>query len=61
MTKEQFNNKIFSNFEREEINLINKNIYYNENHLDYYIKYKSEDYKYCYKYLIDNRNILKNK
>ena len=58
MTKEQFNLELRLAFNYKELALINTNIYFNEEHIDYYISYNSAKYNECFNYLIENRNLL---
>ena len=60
MTKDEFNNKLFSEFSLEELSQINPKIYHNPDHIKYYEKYHSENYQWCFNYLIKNRSLLSN-
>lgn len=42
-----------------EFSLINFNIYYNEDHIEYYTMFQRGEYDWCFKYLMDNRSLLK--
>ena len=59
LTREQFLQAIMVEFTHAEQVLINPRIYLNEGHTDYYIKYHSEEYNYCFDYLKENRDLLK--
>ena len=58
MTKDALKNRIMAEFKPEEFALINTNIYSHEDHVDYYIDFKAGRYDKCYKYLLENRNLL---
>ena len=58
MTKDQFNSKIDKEFTPTENALINFNIYYNPEHIDYYQNFHAGNYQWCYDYLIKNRHLL---
>ena len=58
MTKEEFNKKVMSSLKPKELVLINTNIYYNEDHIDYYMDHKMEKYEDCFKYLMEHRYLL---
>ena len=57
-TKEEFNKRIFKELKNNEIALINFNIYYNPDHIEYYENFHMEKYNWCYNYLMSNRYIL---
>jgi hypothetical protein len=58
MTREQLNKRIERELKPSEIALINFNIYWNREHIDYYENYHLGDYQWCYDYLIKNRHLL---
>jgi len=58
MTKEEFQIAFMSDLTPTEIALINFNIYFNPDHIEYYTNYHMGEYKWCYDYLIKNRNLL---
>lgn len=58
MIKEEFNNKILNKFKPEELALINFNIYFHPDHVDYWMMYKEGKYQQCYDYLKANRSLL---
>jgi len=58
MTKEELNNKTSKELTPTENALINFNIYFNPDHVDYWIRFKMEDYQWCYDYLMENRHLL---
>jgi hypothetical protein len=58
MSKNKFNDWLFSTFSHEELSNINPVIYLNPDHIDYYMRYLSGDYKWCKAYLIKHRHLL---
>lgn len=58
MTKGELNLRIDREFKAAEKALINFNIYWNEQHIDYYQNYHLGNYQWCYDYLIKNRHLL---
>lgn len=56
--KYDLNAAILGNFSEKEIRNINPRIYFNTDHVDYWIAYKSEEYQFCYDFLIENRQLL---
>jgi len=50
---------IINNLTMDEIKLINERIYFNPDHIDYYIAYKCGEYDKCIEYLKNNRHLLK--
>lgn len=57
-TKEELNAAIFENFSLNEISNINPKVYFNSVHISYWLAYKSEDYQFCFDFLVNNRNLL---
>ncbi len=58
MTKEELNKRTDRELTPTENALINFNIYYNEEHIEYYQNFQMGDYQWCYDYLIENRHLL---
>jgi len=58
MTKEELNRRTDMELTPTENALINFNIYYNEEHIEYYMKFHLEEYQWCYDYLMKNRHLL---
>jgi len=58
MTKQQFEGKIKSGLTKTQLALINFNIFYNPEHIEYYQNYYMEEYDWCYKYLMRNKHLL---
>ena len=58
MTKEEFNKKTDRVLTPAENALININIYYNPDHITYYMNFNIGNYEWCYDYLIANRHLL---
>lgn len=57
-TKNEFISSIFSTFLENEISNINPNIYLRIEHIEYYKNYHLGNYEWCFKFLIENRNLL---
>jgi hypothetical protein len=58
MTKEELDKKTDAELTPSENALINFNIYYNADHIEYYQNYHMGKYKWCYNYLMKNRHLL---
>jgi len=58
MTREEFDEKLLDTFSVSEIAIINTNIFYNEDHKEYFNKFHSREYEWCYDYLVEHRKLL---
>ena len=58
MTQQEYFNKIVRLLTTKEGALINFNIFYNDQHHDFYMDYKMGSYEKCYKYLKKHRHLL---
>jgi len=58
MKHAEFHQKIMSELTPTEIALINTNIYYNPDYIEYYMNYHSGQYQECFDFLIAHRNLL---
>ena len=58
MTKKEFNQQIDEVLTIEQQCLINTNIYYNPEHVNYYMAYHKGDYDFCINFLKENKHIL---
>ena len=58
MNKHEFDSKLRKTFTFAELSLINPIIYFNEEHIDYYLNFKIGNYEECYDYLIENKSLL---
>jgi hypothetical protein len=58
MEKVEFNKKILGEFSADELSNINPKIYWNPDHIDYYMKYNCGEYDWCWKYLLSHKGLL---
>jgi hypothetical protein len=58
MTREEFDFRTMTEFTAKEIGLINFNIYYNPECIEYYQNYQIGKYDKCYSFLKKNRHLL---
>jgi hypothetical protein len=58
MNLETFNRLILRDLTTDEIALINTNIYYNPDYIDYYMDFHRGKYTNCYKFLMNHRHLL---
>ena len=58
MTQKQYHNELVNLLTASEFALINPNIYWNTNHTDYYMTYKSGNYAACLQYMKQNKHLL---
>lgn len=58
MTRPEFDIKLNDEFSLLELALLNFNIYYNPDHIEYYMRFGAGDYAFCFDYLIRNRHLL---
>jgi hypothetical protein len=59
LDKLKFNQQVLAEFSKSELLRINRAIYLNPEHIEYYIAYKCSRYTWCMQYLLDNRHLLK--
>jgi len=54
----EFDKKLMETFSLAEIALINPNIYFNPEHVIYYMDYHLRKYDKCFEFLLKNRHLL---
>lgn len=57
-TKEEYENKLFQELSPFELMNLNSQIYYNPEHVDYYMNYHIGNYDWCWKYIKKHRQLL---
>ena len=60
MTQHEQIDKILETFTEDEIRNINPKIYSNPDHIEYWKAYHRGEYEWCFNYLVENRELLKN-
>jgi hypothetical protein len=58
LTKNELNERLFNELTPTQLGLINFNIYYNKDYIDYYIDYNCGEYNKCYEFIMENLELL---
>jgi hypothetical protein len=58
MNKKEFDHRLYKELELRELALVNLNIYWNPDHVQYWQDYKGGEYDRCYEFLMANRHLL---
>lgn len=58
MTKIELTSRLFNELTDTQLKLLNFNIYYNPEHIDYYVDFQCGEYQKCYDFIMHNIDLL---